>query len=404
MWRRAPAATAGSEHRAMTDTAIVAISRNGAQLARRLAIALGRGTTLYLDRRFLIGDENAVAFDLPARPLVQSVFQECQRLVLFMPVGAAVRLLAPCLEHKHSDPAVVCVDDAGRFAVSLISGHLGGADRLAQEVASILDASPVVTSASHVTGRLAVDLLGQEFGWQLEADPQTITRASAASINGEPVGIYQEAGETGWWPSGQPLPDNVKVYPSFQALAESACATALVITDLAAQDHPSEKTYSAALPSKFVVLYRPLSLAVGLGCRRGVPMEHLEQLIDATFRDNNLAKASINCITTAELKRDEAGVGQLADKLQVPVLCYGESELNSMFTSDGSELGPTPSPEPHRLLGIWGVCEPAALLASAATDLLVTKTKTDRATVAVARMVFRGDQTELATETQRSQS
>ncbi len=390
MWRRAPAA-AGSEHQAMTDTAIVAISRNGAELARRVATELGGGSTLYLDRRFLVEEDNAVAFDLPARPLVQSVFQECRRLVLFMPVGAAVRLLAPCLDHKHRDPAVVCVDDAGRFAVSLLSGHLGGADKLAQEVASILDASPVVTSASHVTGRLAVDLLGQEFGWQIEADPLTVTRASAISINGEPVGIYQEAGETGWWPSGQPLPDNVEVYRSLQSLAESPCAAALVITDLAAQDHSSEKTYSDALPGKFVVVYRPRSLAVGLGCRRGVPMEHLEHLIDTTFRDNNLAKASINCIATAELKRDEVGIGQMAAKLQVPVHCYGESDLNSMFPPEGSELGPTPSPEPHRLLGIWGVCEPAALLASSATELLVTKTKTDRATVAVARMFYGAD-------------
>ena len=389
MWRRAPAATAGSEHRAMTDTAIVAISRNGAVLARKLATELGGSATLYLDRRFSTDDDNAVAFDLPARPLVQSVFQECQRLVLFMPVGAAVRLLAPCLDHKRRDPAVVCVDDAGRFAVSLLSGHLGGADRLAQEVASILNAAPVVTSASHVTGRLAVDLLGQEFGWQVEADSQTVTRASAASINGDPVGIYQEAGETGWWPFGRPLPDNVKVYPSFQALAESACAAALIITDRTAPDAPSERSHSEAINGKFIVLYRPRSLAVGLGCRRGVPMEDLEQLTDTAFRDNNLAKASINCIATAEIKRDEEGIGQLADKLQVPVLCYDESELNSMFTSDGSELGPTPSPEPHRLLGIWGVCEPAALLASAATELLVTKTKTDRATVAVARVVFR---------------
>ena len=107
MWRRAPAAAAGSEHRAMTDTAIVAISRNGAVLARKLATELNGGATLYLDRRFLVGEDNAVSFDLPARPLVQSVFQECPRLVLFMPLGAAVRLLAPCLAHKHRDPAVV---------------------------------------------------------------------------------------------------------------------------------------------------------------------------------------------------------------------------------------------------------------------------------------------------------
>ena len=381
-------AATGNDYPAMTRTAIVAISRNGAALGRKLAKGLANDPALYLDRRFLDEKNDAFAFDLPARPLVQRVFQESDQLVLFMPVGAAVRLLAPCLDHKHRDPAVVCVDDAGRFAVSLISGHIGGGDRLAREVASILGAAPVVTSASHVTGSLAVDLLGQEFGWTVEADSQTITRASAASVNGELVGVYQEAGETGWWPSGQPLPENIKVYPSFTALAESTCSAALIITDRANPEEPGGVTFSEALSSKFVVVYRPRSLAVGVGCRRGVPMDALEQLIDTAFDDNNLAKASINCLATAELKRDEVGIQALAEKLQVPVHCYDEAELNSMFPQDGSGTGPTPSPEPHRLLGIWGVCEPSALLASAATELLVTKTKTDRVTVAVARVVF----------------
>lgn len=388
----------------MSQTAIVAISRSGAMMGRKLAGALAGNPTLYLDRRFLVEEDTAVPFDLPARPLVQRVFQECQQLVLFMPVGAAVRLLSPCLDHKHRDPAVVCVDDAGRFAVSLLSGHLGGADRLAEEVAAVLGASPVVTSASHVTGRLAVDLLGQEFGWALEAEPLTITRASAASVNGELVGVYQEAGETGWWTPGQPLPDNVAVYQSLQSLAESPCAAGLIVTDRPNPEGSGGVGYSAALPGKFVVVYRPRSLAVGLGCRRGVPVDELEQLIDTTFRDNNLAKASINCLATAELKRDEVGIGQLAEKLQLPVHYYSESELNCVFPADGAGPGPTPSPEPHRLLGIWGVCEPAALLASTATELLVTKTKTARATVAVARMVFGSEQPTLATETQRSQS
>ncbi|MEC9281034.1 MAG: cobalt-precorrin 5A hydrolase, partial [Chloroflexota bacterium] len=107
----------------MTRTAILAISRNGAALGRKLAKRLANDPTLYLDRRFLDEEDNAIAFDLPARPLVQRVFQESDQLVLFMPVGVTVRLLAPCLNHKHRDPAVVCVDDAGQFAVSLVSGH-----------------------------------------------------------------------------------------------------------------------------------------------------------------------------------------------------------------------------------------------------------------------------------------
>ncbi|MCH8923480.1 MAG: anion permease, partial [Planctomycetes bacterium] len=140
------------------------------------------------------------SFDLPLRPVVERAFAEYSSLVLFLSAGASIRLLAPCLESKKADPAVVCVDDAGSFCVSLVSGHVGGADRLAQEVARHLKATPVITSASHASGTLAVDLLGREYGWRLTASSTTVTRASAAVINARSVGVWQGAGEPGWWP------------------------------------------------------------------------------------------------------------------------------------------------------------------------------------------------------------
>src|SRR5919106_4744908 len=128
----------------MSRTCLVAISRRGASLARFLAASLAGDKTLYLERHLLDQIDEAEAFDLPLRPVIHRIFSQYQALVLFMPVGAAVRLLAPGLRDKHHDPAVVCVDDAGRFAVSLLSGHLGGADRLAKEVAGGLGGTPLI--------------------------------------------------------------------------------------------------------------------------------------------------------------------------------------------------------------------------------------------------------------------
>ena len=390
----------------MASTAIVAISRRGSGLARSLATSLGGSTTLYLERRLLRDSDDAVAFDLPARPVVKQVFEKHEKLVLLMPVGAAVRLLSPYLSDKHTDPAVVCVDDAGRFAVSLLSGHLGGADQLAQEVAHALGATAVVTSASHVTGTLAVDMLGQEFGWQLEAAPLTVTRASAAVVNGDPVGIYQETGEPDWWPADLPLPQNLQAFSTLEALAAAPCRAALVITDRRAPPGSKSRTYNSALPRKFTVVYRPRSLAVGLGCRRGVPTGELEKLLDQTFRRNNLSPKSIRCIATAQLKQDEPGILSLAEKLGVPLHCYSNQELNAVFEgqpqstespedwnaedgdADGPGTRPTRSEAPHRLLGVWGVSEPAALLAAGAKELVVAKEKTSRATIAIARVSF----------------
>jgi cobalt-precorrin 5A hydrolase len=215
----------------MTSTAVVAISRRGSDMARKVTSSLGAEVTLYLERRFQKEWDGSAVYQLPVRPLLQRLFSEHRELVLFMPVGAAMRLLAPCLKDKHTDPAVVCVDDAGRFAVSLLSGHLGGADRLAQEVALALGATPVITSASQVTGTLAVDLLGHEFGWQIDSKPEAVTRASAAVVNGDPVGILQEAGEGEWWPTDRQLPANVTLYPSPGAIVAAKWAAALIITD-----------------------------------------------------------------------------------------------------------------------------------------------------------------------------
>ena len=129
----------------MASTAVIGLSRNGAARARRLAEVMEPEAVLYLEQRYAEptkdgGSPITHTFELPVRTVLREVWYCYDAVVLFLPVAAAVRLTAPVLRDKRSDPAVVCVDDAGRFAVSLISGHLGGADALAQKVARVLGA------------------------------------------------------------------------------------------------------------------------------------------------------------------------------------------------------------------------------------------------------------------------
>ena len=251
-----------------SSTALVAISKKGAELALALSGLTGE-QTVFLERRWHVEGKGYQAFDLPLRPVIQRLFDEYQRLVLFMPLGAAVRLLAPYIQDKHDDPAVVCVDDAGRFAVSLLSGHLGGADALAQEVAMLLGATPVVTSASHVAGTLAVDLLGQEFGWVIDSPRLAVTRASAAVVNGEPVGVYQQAGEPDWWPEDRPLPKNIIRCSDPVELADAPGDAALIISDYLNVVDSGDQPPEQVLKKQHLVVYRPRSLVIGMGCRRG---------------------------------------------------------------------------------------------------------------------------------------
>ena len=335
--------------------------------------ALDGGGALYVERRFADALAGATPFDLPVRPLVGRLFNEYEWLVLMMPVGAAVRLLATHIGHKHTDAAVVCVDDAGRFAVSLLSGHVGGGDALAERVADALGATAVITSASHVLGTLAVDLLGSEFGWRIEASSAMVTRASAAVVNGEPVGVYQDAGERDWWDAGKPLPPNLNICESVDALAQFP--NVLLISDCV-----DASDMVAALEPETLVVYRPRSLVVGVGSRRGVGVEELELLLHRTFAAFDLSTNAIGCIATAELKRDELGIGLLAERLEVPVRYFEADELNGM-------PGPSGASESQRLLGIVGVAEPAALLASGG-DIIVPKVRSAAATLAVARINY----------------
>jgi len=362
-------------------TAIIALTKNGARMARQLATALEQdNVTLFLDRRFSQEGDAAEIFDLPLRPVVERAFAEFPSLVLFLSAGASIRLLSPCLDSKQTDPAVVCVDDAGSFCVSLISGHIGGADRLAQDVARHLGATPVITSASHASGTLAVDLLGQGCGWRLVADSSAVTRASAAVINGQPIGLWQGAGEPDWWPHDKPLPENITVYQTLEDLAASACAAALIVTD---KTDPLE----TMLADKTTVVYRPRSLVVGMGCRRGVPVEELESFLVETCREHGLAPECLSAIATADIKQAEPGLLQLAERHGVPLVCHGAGELNGVFETNPGAIT-SKSERAHGLVGVWGVAEPSALLTAGADELLVTRKKTERATIAIARKTF----------------
>ena len=308
----------------MARAAIVAISRRGAALGARIRDALGGGAALYVERRFAGGAGGSSEFELPVRPLVGRLFNDYEMLVLMMPVGAAVRLLAAHIDDKHTDAAVVCVDDAGRFAVSLLSGHAGGGDALAERVAGAIGATAVITSASHVLGTLAVDLLGSEFGWRIEASSVMVTRASAAVVNGEPVGVYQDAGERDWWDAGKPLPSNLNICGSLQELQQFP--NVLLISD-----RVDVADRVAAMEPETLVVYRPRSLVVGIGSRRNVGMDELEKLLHRTFAAYDLSVKAIRCIATAELKRDEAAIGLLAERLggAGAVLWGGGSELDA---------------------------------------------------------------------------
>ncbi|MET9127636.1 precorrin-3B C(17)-methyltransferase [Streptomyces sp. NPDC004528] len=283
---------------------------------------------------------------------VRRAFVECDQLVCFLATGAVVRLIAPLLSDKTTDPGVVCVDEAGRFAVSLVGGHGGGANELAREVGGLLDAEPVVTTATDAVGIPGLDTLGLP----VEGDVAGVTRAL---LDGEPVGLDAE--------SAWPLP----------ALPLGAEGTRTVrVTD------------RTVPPAEGLVILRPPSLVVGVGASKGAAVDEVAGLVEDALRDAGLSARSVAELATVDAKSEEPGIVGAAARLGVPLVTYPAAELAAVDV-------PNPSGAPLAAVGTPSVAEAAALVRGG--ELLVPKRKSVRAdgrpamaTVAVVRRPARG--------------
>jgi cobalt-precorrin 5A hydrolase len=239
--------------------AVVAITRHGIALAGRVVAALP-GAQLFAPEKFRAeahaASSAAHCYAGKVGDQVPALFSSFDGIIAIVSLGAVVRLIAPHLRSKETDPAVVVVDEAGRFAIPVLAGHLGGANALAGHLATALGATPVLTTASDVRQTLAVDLLGRELGWTFEATHDEVVRVSAAVVNDEPVALVQEAGSEDWWThhangrSG-PLPENLHRYARLEDVAPEQFSAVLWISE---REMPSE--FVARLTGKRIV-YRP---------------------------------------------------------------------------------------------------------------------------------------------------
>ncbi len=352
--------------------AVVAVTRGGAVHAQRLSEQLPHAT-LFLPAKWCADHRSAKARLYTGRlsDLVAELFPQVRFLIVFAALGAVVRVLATHMRDKRSDPGVLVVDEGAHHVISVLSGHAGGANELARQVAALLGAAPVITTASDAQGVFALDLLGSQEGWACERE-HWLTHAMAAVVNGAEVTIIQEAGETGWQDSPA-VPANVRIYNSLGAYTTRAESQppgpVVLITDRVSP--------LAQLPEETVV-YRPKTLVVGMGCERGVSLEELEAAMTTTLGTHDLAVTSIKHLATVSVKEDEAGLNAFAAKHHLPVLYYSPQQLCSVKV-------PNPSAVVAQAIGAPGVCEPAALLGAGVSELLVPKVKHGRVTVAVAR-------------------
>lgn len=302
---------------------------------------------------------NSHAYSGSLREHLATLWHAHQGFVFCLATGAVVRLIAPLLADKATDPAVVVVDEAGKWVVSLCGGHQGGADRLTQLIALQLGATPILTGASNHLALAGVDVLGKPFGWVKGTGDWT--GVSGAIARQDAVEVIQEAGSTLW--QGH-LPDRHSFYfgfPEYTAEGKEA------------RPDPKARLWISPIQRRFSpesdlpkVQWHPRVLWVGVGCERGTPKTVIEQAIQQVFQANHLAEGSIAGLATIDLKADEGGLVNFCRDHDFPLRCFPSEALREIPV-------PTPSPVVEAEVGTPSVAEAAAMLAAEVSELRVAK-------------------------------
>lgn len=310
-----------------------------------------------MSERLAVQADDAIGFKR-LKDAVDSQFNRFSSHIFIMATGIVVRSITGHLSHKTTDPAVVVCDEAGQFAISLVSGHVGGANSLARMVARITGGQPVITTATDVNRVPAIDVIAMQNQLVIE-NPAAIKTVNMALLTGSPIAVHDPYGKV-----ARHLPEKQTAACGVDALGQYHGA---VFVDHIRLDLPPQ-----------VLVLRPGSLVAGMGCNRGTDAAEMRGLLEETLDRHQLAITSLRALATVDLKADEPGLLALAEALNVPLRIFSRERLN------GVAHVPTPSAMVQKHIGVKSVCEAAALLATHQGRLIVTKQKTGNVTVAVA--------------------
>ncbi|OBQ54826.1 cobalt-precorrin 5A hydrolase [Halodesulfovibrio spirochaetisodalis] len=349
----------------MNHIAVYAVTPKGVTLARQLVSTFG-GTAFVPARLYDADcDVDEVSFE-SLRECVAESFSEFSAHVFITAAGIAVRTIAPHLAGKDVDPAVVVMDQNGQHVISLLSGHLGGANELAGAIANIVGGVAVITTATDTEQLPSLDMVAAQAECSIH-NIGAVKHVNGALLAGEKVVLDDPADVLGLKHG-----DHAEHFIAAELVpfSEEDVPTVIVSWRSAELLEPEEKT----------LLVHPKVLCVGVGAKRGAPKDAVLGLITDVFHKKDMALESIACLASVDAKADEAGIIEAAETLGVPFVTFAASLLDTVDV-------PNPSDAPKQAVGTKSVAEAAALHGASlkhGARLVVEKEKGDGATVAVA--------------------
>jgi cobalt-precorrin 5A hydrolase len=292
------------------------------------------------------------------RKALETAWHHSDAIICVMAAGIVVRCLSGLCRSKYQDPCVIVVDESGTHAISLLSGHIGGGNELAAVVASICGGTAVITTGSDVSGHTPLDLWSIEQNLSLD-NPGLLSRLSARLIDSGRLRVFQD-----------------KVYidnfpEDFVPCAKQRDADIVISLSLEAGENQLRLI--------------PRLRYIGLGCRRGASLDEFEQALQELETLHGINLKSVAGLASIDIKKDETGLLEIGRAHQLPIRFFSKEELDIPQVPSRSETV-------HKNIGIYGVCEAAALLAASsggrAGRLIIEKIKWERITAAVAQAVF----------------
>ena len=341
-------------------TAIIVISEASISMAKTLKQELP-------ESEIFSTIANADCQHIPAlQEAVPQLFRDSDALIFIGAMGICVRAIAPCIEDKKTDPAVLCVDSTGRYVISVLSGHVGGANGLTQYVAGILGAEPVITTRSDRTGLWALDTLGKKYDWQpIPGENCDMNHLISLFVDRAPTALLLDIRDEGTAQLEHTLPSHVDVFYNFKDIDTGKYRLLLLVTPYLYETSGMQALY-----------YVPKVLHMGMGLARNAgPKNAVITRLMNTLLEANIIPAAIRTISSIEEKKHEEVLKLLADAYELHL--YTASQLSQVDV-------PTPSEVVDKYMGTPSVSEASALLTAGGGPLILPKQKCENFTVAIA--------------------
>lgn len=289
---------------------------------------------------------------------IKDIFDKVDAIIFIGAMGICIRSIAPYIKDKHTDPAIVNIDSTGRYVVSVLSGHVGGANDLTKRLALITGGEAVITTQSDNTNLWALDTIGSKFDWKTSSNADNFNHPLTAFVNKKATALLLDVADEGTQYLERTKPHHVKVFYKYEDINQDDFELLIAVTPFLYSDARLQTIY-----------YHPQILHLGVGCRKQCQPEGIFDYISAELQKLNIAKESIKDISTIDLKKDEPLLPDLQARFNnLPVNIYTSEDLKDIAV-------PNPSVKVEEVTSVQGVSESTAIKSADGGQLVIEKQK-----------------------------